>query len=98
LTGLDQTTQEDLFEILGVLRARKVTVMVALHDLKLAAERFDRVLLLNRKLVGIGPAKQVLSPEYLLEAYGEHLRLVSTPQGTLILEDTCCDEGEHNHA
>lgn len=98
LTGLDQTTQEDLFDILGVLRTRNVTVMVALHDLKLAAQRFDRVLLLNRKLIGIGPAKRVLTPELLLEAYGEHLRLVSTPQGTLILEDTCCNDGEHDHA
>lgn len=98
MTGLDQTTQDDLFEILDILRQRKVTVMVALHDLKMAAERFDRVLLLNRKLIGIGPAGVVLSPEYLQEAYGEHLRLVPTPNGTLILEDTCCDEGEHSHA
>ena len=43
LTGLDQTTQDDLFQILDALRERKVTVMVALHDLKMAAERFDRV-------------------------------------------------------
>jgi ABC-type Mn2+/Zn2+ transport system ATPase subunit len=98
LTGLDQTTQDDLFQILDALRQRKVTVMVALHDLKMAAERFDRVLLLNRKLVGLGLATEVLSPERLQEAYGGHLRLVPTSEGVLVLEDTCCDEGEHFHA
>jgi len=97
LTGLDQTTQDDLFQILDALRQRKVTVMVALHDLKMAAERFDRVLLLNRKLVGLGSAAEVLSPERLQEAYGGHLRLVPTSEGVLVLEDTCCDEGEHLH-
>ena len=98
LTGLDQATQDDLFHILEALRARRVTVMVALHDLKIAAERFDRVLLLNRKLVGIGTADQVLTAPHLQEAYGGHLRLVPTTEGTLILEDSCCDEGGHNHA
>ncbi|HSQ17576.1 MAG TPA: metal ABC transporter ATP-binding protein [Anaerolineales bacterium] len=96
-TGLDQTTQDDLFQILDALRQRNVTVMVALHDLKMAAERFDRVLLLNRKLVGLGSAAEVLSPERLQEAYGGHLRLVPTSEGVLVLEDTCCDEGEHLH-
>jgi manganese/iron transport system ATP-binding protein len=98
LTGLDQTTQDDLFQILDALRKRKVTVMIALHDLKMAAERFDRVLLLNRKLVGLGTAAEVLTPEHLQEAYGGHLRLVPTTEGVFVLEDTCCDEGEHTHA
>jgi len=98
LTGLDQATQDDLFHILDALRVRKVTVMVALHDLKIAAERFDRVLLLNRKLVGIGTAGQVLTAPRLQEAYGGHLRLVPTTEGMLVLEDTCCDEGGHSHA
>jgi manganese/iron transport system ATP-binding protein len=47
-TGLDLTTQEDIFQILDTLQERKVTVMVALHDLKLASERFDRVMLSTR--------------------------------------------------
>jgi manganese/iron transport system ATP-binding protein len=97
LSGLDQTTQDDLFQILDALRQRRVTVMVALHDLKVAAERFDRVLLLNRKLIGLGTAAEVLSAECLQEAYGGHLRLVPTADGVFVLEDTCCDEGEHVH-
>lgn len=98
LTGLDMPAQEELFAILDALRERGVTVMVALHDLKIAAERFDRVMLLNRRLVGLGSADTIFRPESLLDAYGSHLRLVPTGDGLLALGDSCCDDGEHDHA
>jgi manganese/iron transport system ATP-binding protein len=97
LTGLDVGSQEELFAVLDALRERSVTVMVALHDLKLAAERFEQVMLLNRRMYGFGPADQVLSSDRLLEAYGGQLHLVPTEDGVLAMEDTCCDEGEPRH-
>ncbi len=95
LSGLDVQSQEDVFVILDALRQQEVTVLVSLHDLEIAARHFDPVLLLNRQLVGFGPAVQVLTPENLLHAYSGHLRLVETGEGTLALGDTCCDEGRH---
>ena len=47
LTGLDVSSQEDIFTILDNLRRHQTTIMVATHDLEQAAERFDRILLLN---------------------------------------------------
>jgi manganese/iron transport system ATP-binding protein len=98
LTGLDQATQDDIFHILDELRHQNVTVMVALHDLKIAAERFDRILMLNRRLIGLGKPEEVLIPERLAQAYGEHLRLVPTPEGVIVLEDTCCNGEGDSHA
>lgn len=98
LTGLDVNSQEDIFLILDELRAQNVTVLVALHDLQMAAERFDRVMLLNHRLLGLGIPDEVFTPEILLNAYGGHLHMVTTEAGTLALEDTCCDEGGHSHA
>ena len=95
LTGLDINSQENIFAILDELRRRKVTIMVATHDLDQAAERFDRVMLLNRQLLGFGPAQQVFTPENLVRAYGGHLRLLQTGDQTLAVADTCCEEGEH---
>ena len=69
-----------------------------LHDLKLASERFDRVVLLNKNLIGIGLSQEVFSPENLARAYGNHLRMLTTKEGMLVLEDTCCEEGEQTHA
>jgi ABC-type Mn2+/Zn2+ transport system ATPase subunit len=98
LTGLDLTSQDDIFRILEDLRQQRITVMVALHDLKIAAEHFDRAMLLNRQMVGWGRPAEVFTPERLISAYGGHLNLVATPQGTLAVGDTCCDEGEdHAH-
>ncbi len=91
LTGLDVRSQEDIFVVLDELRARGVTVMIATHDLNLAAERFDRVMLLNGRLMGFGKPETVFTPERLLSAYGGHIRMLDTDQGTLIVNDTCCD-------
>ena len=93
LTGLDVPAQEDIFRILDKLHQRRVTVMVATHDLNLAAERFDRVLLLNSRLLGIGRPDKVFTPERLQAAYGGHLRLVQTDEGLMVLSDTCCGSG-----
>ena len=93
LTGLDVTSQEDIFRILEELRQRDVTVMVATHDLNLAAERFDRVMLLNVRLLGLGRPDEVFTTERLQAAYGGHLRLIQTGEGLMVLGDTCC-EGE----
>ena len=93
LTGLDVPAQEDILHIMNELRQRQVTVMVATHDLNLAAERFDRVMLLNNRLLGIGRPDDVFTPERLQMAYGGHLRLVQTDDGVMVLSDTCCGEG-----
>ncbi len=70
LTGLDSPSQEKVFEILASLRSDGVTVLVATHDLNVAAERFDRVLLLNKRIVALGTGTAVLTAENLMSAYG----------------------------
>jgi manganese/iron transport system ATP-binding protein len=91
LTGLDVTSQENIFRTLEELHRHQVTIMVATHDLNLAAERFDRVMLLNGRLLGMGQPDDVFTPERLQAAYGGHLRLVETPDGLMMLSDTCCE-------
>jgi ABC-type Mn2+/Zn2+ transport system ATPase subunit len=99
LTGLDIKSQEDIFTILEKLRRRNVTVMTAMHDLNLAAERFDRLMLLNQRIIGFGQAKEVLIPELLNRAYSGSIRLIETPDGTVVISDACCGRGEeHQHA
>jgi len=66
--------------------------MVSLHDLKLAAQHFNQIMLLNKEMIGNGSPEEVLTPENLLQAYGGHLHLVPTEDGMLALGDTCCDD------
>ncbi len=91
LSGLDNPAQESLLSLLGKLQQKKVTVIVATHDLEQAARYFDRILLLNRRLIGFGPASQVLQPEKLLLAYGGRIQRLDTESGLLALDDNCCD-------
>jgi manganese/iron transport system ATP-binding protein len=93
LGGLDLPSQEAIFEILEQLKGQGVSVLVATHDLNLAAERFDRVMLLNRRMIAMGTPNQVLTQSNLVQAYGNHLHPVQGESGLLVLTDTCC-EGE----
>jgi len=93
LGGLDLPSQQAIFEILEQLKDQGVSVLVATHDLNLAAERFDRVMLLNRRMIAMGTPDQVLTQSNLVQAYGGHLHPVQGESGLLVLTDTCC-EGE----
>jgi manganese/iron transport system ATP-binding protein len=98
LTGLDVKSQEDILAILDKLRTRNVTVMVATHDLNQAAEKFDRLMLLNQQIIGFGSAADVFTPELLNQAYSGSMRLIDTQNGTMFISDTCCGGGEgHTH-
>ena len=98
LTGLDANSVEDIFSIFEELKRRNVTVLVSLHNLRMAARRFDQVLLLNHRLLGIGSPAEVLTQQNLFEAYGGQLQLVPTQEGTMALEDTCCEhDQDHEH-
>ncbi len=97
LTGLDTPSQEAIFSLLDDLRGQGVPAIVSTHDLNLAAERFDRVALLHRKLVAFGPPAAVLTRENLAAAYGGHLHVLPDTDGVMVITDTCC-EGEEEAA
>jgi len=87
LSGLDTPSQEGLLDLLDKLRADRVTVMVATHDLEQAGRHFDRIMLLNRRIIVFGEPKAVMRQENLLKAYGGRMRF--DPQGTLLVDDCC---------
>jgi manganese/iron transport system ATP-binding protein len=96
-TGLDIKSQQDILGILDELQKRGVTVLASTHDLNLAADSFDQVMLLNRRLVGFGHPEEVFTTSQLLDAYGGHLRLVDSEDGYLAMGDTCCDDEGTGH-
>jgi iron complex transport system ATP-binding protein len=69
--GLDPAHQLGLFRHLAALAAAGRTVIVALHDLSLAARFCHSVALLHHgRTLAAGAPKDVLSPEHLAAAYG----------------------------
>lgn len=94
-TGVDATTQEATLSLLDRLREREVTAIISTHDLNLAATRFETVLLLNKRLVSFGAARDVLKQENLQRAFGSSLLVMENGN---MLVDECCPPGEeHAH-
>lgn len=87
LTGLDAPTQEAILALLDELKNGGVPSLVATHDLTLAGERFDRVLLLNRALVSQGSPEVALTRQALESAYGASMHLLPLGNGALVLTD-----------
>jgi manganese/iron transport system ATP-binding protein len=90
LSGLDTPSQEGLLNLLDTLRDQHVTVMVATHDLDQAARHFDRILLLNHRIIAFDVPQNVLHTDHLLQAYGGRLKI--DPGGTMLVDDCCPPE------
>ena len=90
LSGLDAPSQESILLLLDTLQKQNVTVMVATHDLDQAAQYFDRIMLLNHRLIGFGPPEQILQTDKLIQAYGG--RLHSVDGGNVLTVDDCCQD------
>jgi manganese/iron transport system ATP-binding protein len=89
-TGVDVTTQEAVLRVLDELRAEGLTVMVSTHDLSLAMQRFELVLLLNRRLLAYGPPAAVFTPEHVRGAFGGQALML----GGMVVVDQCCPPAE----
>jgi manganese/iron transport system ATP-binding protein len=85
VTGIDPATQEELMDILEGEARRGRTVIATTHDLACAAQRFQRVAMINRRLVAHGPASLVLDSDLLTRTYGGHLLFLSG--GAVLLDD-----------
>lgn len=75
--GVDAVTEKAIVELLQGLRENNKTVVVVHHDLQTVPEYFDWVLLLNMRLVSIGPVEEVFTEENLKKTYGGQLSILS---------------------
>ena len=71
--GLDEPNRVKLLDLIHSVKAEGVAVVVSTHDIVLAKETCEKVLLLANRQVGFGPKEEVLVPELVAEAYGGHL-------------------------
>lgn len=75
--GVDAATERAIAGLLKQSKAEGKTVMVVHHDLETAAEFFDQVVILNRRLYAYGEPAAVLQENLLAEVYGGKLRTFS---------------------
>ena len=79
--ALDVGRQQQVLEIVDGLRAtRGLTVLSTMHDLTLAGQYADRLLLLDQgRLVAAGSAEAVLTRALITEHYGAEVDVVDSP-------------------
>ena len=88
-TGVDAATQETTLALLDQLKDQAVTVMVSTHDLTMAAERFDWVLLLNKRVIAFDRPARALSADAIRLAFGPRVMVMD---GVAVVDD-CCPPG-----
>jgi iron complex transport system ATP-binding protein len=86
-SALDLGAQQQALELIDWLRrSEALTVISAMHDLSLAGQFADRLLLLDRgRLVADGPASAVLSEESIAAHYGASVRVLWKDGGIFVL-------------
>ncbi len=77
---LDISAQLQLLALLRRKAAAGMTILIALHDLNLAARSCDHLILMaSGKVAAEGPPERVLTPENLHHVYGVRARLLPDP-------------------
>jgi iron complex transport system ATP-binding protein len=77
---LDVSAQLDLLALLRDLAAQGTTIVTALHDLALAADQADAVVVIvDGRVAANGPARDTLTPDLVHEIYGVAASWVGNP-------------------
>lgn len=73
--GVDLATEKAIMAILRKQKQSGKTIVIVHHDLPSVEEYFDWTLLLNTRLLGCGPVKEVFNRENLALAFGKNQAL-----------------------
>ena len=85
--GLDAAGKEIFIQAMRSEQARGASVISATHDIQ-EASACDRVMLIARRVVGLGAPDEVLTPERILETFGVGIMLHRDPFVVTTQEDT----------
>jgi len=88
--SLDVGHQQQVLELIDEIRTeRELTVISAMHDLTLAGQFADRLLLLSAgRAVAEGSAREVLTEGAIREHYGASVRILEEPGGGVLVIPT----------
>ncbi len=86
-TGVDTAAEHEIMETLDTLTEEGITILLATHDMGKAANHFDKVALINRRLLAYGMPEAVMQPDVLRQAYGGALTVFRQGNETILIAD-----------
>lgn len=92
-TGVDMSTKETILTFLDNSQKSKTTVIIATHDLNMAAKNFENILLLNKELIAFGSSSEVFTQKNLTAAFGSQVLFLNG----MAFIDECCPADKYRH-
>lgn len=74
--GVDMMTEHKIVEIMKDLALQDKTIMVVHHDLATADDYFDKVILLNQRLIAYGDVDEVFTRENIAKTYAPQMKIL----------------------
>lgn len=79
--GIDITTEEKIISILKDLAQQGKTLMVIHHDLSTVRDYFDKIVMINQRLIAYGDVETTFTDENVAKAYGGQLTILHKIDG-----------------
>lgn len=93
-SGVDAAAENDIFQVLDVLRDEGVAVLLATHNLAQAGTRYDKVMMISEgRVLAYGPPAEIYTPDTLGATFGDRIRLFQDGGQFVIVADRPC----HDH-
>ena len=80
--NIDRQTEAIIFDIFAELKAQQKTLIVISHDFSETINNYDRLLLLNKRLVACGTKEEVLTNENINKVYDRHFNF--SPHSSIV--------------
>jgi ABC-type Mn2+/Zn2+ transport system ATPase subunit len=75
-SGVDVATRHEVLHLLAELNAAGIAVVLTTHDLNGMAAHLPHLVCLHTSVIGVGPPREVLTPEVLERTFGARMEVL----------------------
>lgn len=86
-SGVDVAAEQEIMDTLDQLQRDGITILLATHDLNMASNRFDRLLLIKQRVIAYGQRDVVFTAENLKRAYGGRIGIFRDNGQSVVIFD-----------